>query len=97
MVAKATGVLLEKKVYEAKITSKGQIVIPKPVRDAYGLREGMKLKLVMIEGGVLLKPSLDRPWSGLKGMMKKEWVNADLDSLIEEAKRTVFKAPNVSR
>lgn len=89
-------IALEKKLYDAKMTSKGQIVIPKPVRDAYGLKEGMRVYLVATEAGILLKPGFEKPWAGLRGLMKVEWGSLNLDSLIEEAKRTVFKSAGVS-
>ncbi len=89
-------IALEKKLHDAKITSKGQIVIPKPVRDAYGLKEGMRIYLVATETGILLKPRFEKPWAGLRGLMKVEWGSLDLDSLVEEAKRAIFKPAGVS-
>lgn len=88
--------VLEKKLYDAKITSKGQIVIPKPIRDAYGLKEGMRVHLVATEAGILLKSGFEKPWTGLRGLMKVEWGSLDLDSLIKEAKSAVFKPTGVS-
>lgn len=82
---------LKRKVYEGKVSSKGQIVIPKPLREAYNLNEGNTVKFIAYEEGILLKSTLEKPWTGLRGLMKREWRNADLDSLIEKAKKSLFK------
>ena len=37
-----------------RVSSKGQIVIPKPVRERYGLDRGKKLLIREVEGGILL-------------------------------------------
>jgi AbrB family looped-hinge helix DNA binding protein len=86
-----TNEVLQKKVFEVKITSKGQMVIPKVLRVKYNLRKGTKAKLIDTKDGILIKPSFEGPWTGLRGMMKTEWKDLDLDQLIEEAKRSVFK------
>ena len=82
----------EKKVFEVKITSKGQMVIPKPLRGKYNLRKGSKIKMIATRDGLLIKPRFEGPWIGLRGMMRKDWKNKDLDRLIEEAKKSLFKA-----
>jgi AbrB family looped-hinge helix DNA binding protein len=83
--------VLQKKVFEVKITSKGQMVIPKALRAKYNLKKGTKAKLIDTKDGILIKPSFEGPWTGLRGMMKTQWSDLDLDRLIEEAKRSVFK------
>ena len=39
-----------------KLSSKGQLVIPKTVRDAHGWKEGTEFEFVENERGVLLQP-----------------------------------------
>ncbi len=40
----------------ARMSSKGQIVVPKAVRDAHGWREGTELEFVERGDGVLVQP-----------------------------------------
>lgn len=41
----------------ARMSSKGQIVLPKAVRDAHGWSEGTEFEVVDAEGCVVLKPA----------------------------------------
>lgn len=42
------------------MSSKGQVVIPKPVRERLHFREGAALLLVEQDGGVFLKPAITK-------------------------------------
>jgi AbrB family looped-hinge helix DNA binding protein len=39
----------------------GRILIPKPVREAHGLRPGARIRIGETEAGILLEPELDEP------------------------------------
>lgn len=39
-----------------KLSSKGQIIIPKPVRAAYHWEAGLELQVLAVKDGILLKP-----------------------------------------
>jgi len=55
----------------ATMTSKGQITIPKPARDALQLQPGDRVEFVFgDEGRVFLLPAT-RPLGSLKGMLPK--------------------------
>lgn len=55
---------------QATIAERGQITLPKEVRDALGLVKGMKLD-VQIEGGrIVLRKNVDDALSRLRGRFK---------------------------
>ncbi len=55
-----------------KIGKAGRVILPKPLRDRLGLREGSDLELLETPDGVLLKPAIERP-----SVVKKQglWVH----------------------
>ena len=57
--------------YRTKITSKGQITIPKPLRDKYHLREGEVATLLPTDGGVVLRHEVE-PLRELRGLLREE-------------------------
>ncbi len=56
---------------EATVTSKGQITIPKPVRDQLHLEAGSKVLFLLEENEVILKPKVKDPLQGLLNLRKK--------------------------
>ncbi len=44
-------------VVRAKVTSKGQITLPKAIRDALGLEESSVVEFELTDGGALLTPA----------------------------------------
>lgn len=55
----------------ATMTSKGQITIPKPARDALQLRPGDRVEFVLDDDGRLFLLSATRPLASLKGLLPK--------------------------
>ncbi len=45
--------------YTARVGERGQITIPKPIRDQYGLRKGMTVELELAEGQVQMRKKVD--------------------------------------
>jgi AbrB family looped-hinge helix DNA binding protein len=54
------------------ITSKGQIVIPKYIRDKYKLNPGVKMVFEETEQGILLRPADKTYLRSLMGILKKD-------------------------
>jgi AbrB family looped-hinge helix DNA binding protein len=55
----------------AVVTSKGQITIPKPVRDGLGVESGDRVEFVELERGVYSVVAATRDVRDLKGMIPK--------------------------
>jgi len=54
----------------ATVTSKGQVTIPKRVRDQLGLKAGSKVEFVMVHGHVVLEPVGARGAVALAGSLR---------------------------
>lgn len=55
---------------EATVAERGQITLPKAVRDALGLSKGSKLKVELIDGRIILRKDVDDALSRLRGRFK---------------------------
>ncbi len=62
---------LESLSYQSKMTSKGQVTIPKDLRDRFGLKEGEEVLMVPANEGILLKHRMDSIRS-LRGLLREE-------------------------
>jgi AbrB family looped-hinge helix DNA binding protein len=54
----------------SKVTSKGQIVIPKKIREKYGIRPSSSVHWIEKEEGILMVPDSDDPIISARGMLK---------------------------
>jgi len=57
-------------VYEAKLSTKNQIVIPREVRTALDVKAGDTLLVIIRNGTVVLLPKLKKYSKSLKGIAK---------------------------
>ena len=65
---------------QATITSKGQVTLPKPIRDKLHLRPGDKIDF-RLEGDVLRVTPVTAPVTQLKGMVPKPAVPVSLQEM----------------
>ena len=74
----------------AKMSSKGQLVVPEAFRKRYGWRQGMTLMLVGVNGGVLLQ-SLPQPNVAEieKSMAESSEAPALMKARLEKMKRSL--------
>lgn len=64
------------------ITSKGQVTIPKPLRDKYGLNESVEVEFVADEQGLrLVKKGGLAPFDRVYGLLKSD---SESDAIVEE-------------
>ena len=73
---------------EARVTTKGQIVIPATLRRKYGIRKGTRVKIDDDDGRIVLRPAtrqaLEKLLDRLQGSLKGSGI---LQSLMEERAR----------
>lgn len=55
---------------EATVAERGQITLPKAARDALGLTKGMKLKIEIEGGRIILRKDVKDALSRLRGLVK---------------------------
>ena len=72
--------------YESKVTSKGQITIPKELREKYNIKVGDRVVLIPEEDGILIKHRVS-PLASLRGLFRKEIDLKKADSFIKELRR----------
>lgn len=70
----------------ATITSKGQVTVPKPIRDSLHLRPGDKLNFLLDDGELRVAP-VKSPVTALKGMLPKPATPVTLEQMDEAIAR----------
>ena len=79
------------RLFKVKVSSKGQVVIPKHIREALKLNEGDELLLVPTKEGILMKHPPNGPGM-LRGLLKGLDVDiAECEAILNEAKRSLAK------
>lgn len=58
------------KLATARVSSKGQIAIPKSIRDQLGLREGMDLAIRLRGEEIILRKAPKQSWRRWRGKLK---------------------------
>jgi AbrB family looped-hinge helix DNA binding protein len=66
---------------EATMTSKGQVTIPKTVRDLLQLRTGDRVDFIVESDGTVVMVPLTRSIKSLKGMLPKPGKTVTLDEM----------------
>jgi len=66
---------------QTKLSAKGQVVIPKDLRDRLGLTEGARLDIVETDAGLLLRPV------GAKSAITRDQALARIRHAIDHARR----------
>ena len=80
-----------------KLSSKGQVIIPKPLRSAHHWEAGQELVVIDMGDGILLKPKTPFPESNIKDVASclqykgKAKTLADMDDAIKEGIEAKYK------
>lgn len=65
----------------AKVSVKGQVVIPAEIRRHHGIRPGTTVQVVDADDHIVIVPAAERPTADFRGLLKRE------DSLTAELLR----------
>ena len=71
----------------ATVTSKGQVTIPKLIRDALGIRKQDKVLFVLQDDRAILTPLRHRPLSALFGALPATRSDEGLQAIREQIRR----------
>ncbi|MFT5097912.1 MAG: antitoxin PrlF [Planctomycetaceae bacterium] len=71
----------------ATITSKGQITIPKYIRDQLGLHAGDKISFIEDEDGSINLIPVKKPLSAIKGLVAKPKKSVSIEDMNSTIKR----------
>jgi len=73
---------------EATLTSKGQITIPKRIRDGLGIGAGRKVVFVLKRGGAVMIPRSEDPLGDLLKMRGEiSFEEDEIESLVRQSKQ----------
>jgi AbrB family looped-hinge helix DNA binding protein len=78
----------------SKVTSKGQIVIPKKIRDKYGISPSTSIHWVEKAEGILMIPDSEDPIVAARGMLKGSGI---LKAYLKDKKREKKKEDKKGR
>lgn len=67
-----------------RVSKRGQITIPKPLRDRYGLHPGVEVEVIPTDNGLLIRKdtAAQHPVDRLSGIL--DGSGSDVDEYIEE-------------
>ena len=68
----------------SRVTSKGQVVIPKKLREKYGIRSATAIRWIEKDQGILMVPESEDPIVAARGMLKGSGI---LKAYLKEKKR----------
>jgi len=68
------------------LTSKGQLLIPKRLRNKYGIKSGIKVVFEETTNGVLIKPMNENYFKSFAGILKSGDLKEDIKKMKEEEK-----------
>lgn len=75
-------------IKEAKITSKGQITIPKEIRQKLNLKPGKKVTFLTRGKEAVITPKIEDPMKELKELRQEiSFKEEEIEKMIEESKR----------
>ena len=75
----------------SKVTTKGQVVIPKRIREKYGIHPATSIRWVEKEEGILMIPDTEDPITAARGMLKGSGI---FKIYLQEKKKEIAREVN---
>ena len=75
----------------SKVTTKGQIVIPKKIREKYGIVPATSIRWVEKKEGILMIPESEDPITAARGMLKGSGI---FKAYLKEKKKEIAREDN---
>jgi len=69
------------------ITTKGQLLIPKRIRNKYGIKSGVKVIFEETENGVIIRPMNADYFKSFRGILKSGNLKEEMKEMKEEEKK----------
>lgn len=83
---------------KALVTSKGQVTIPKELREKFGIEPGAQVDFAAAEDGIRLRKVVDRSKRlGVLGCLKKELAGRSVAELLDELRGPMELPTRASR
>ncbi|NBD35762.1 MAG: AbrB/MazE/SpoVT family DNA-binding domain-containing protein [Chloroflexi bacterium] len=70
-----------------KLSSKGQLVIPKSIRETLGLKKGTRFYVQIVEGRIILEPEAKKEATSPIDVLYGKYADTDLLADLEEEHR----------
>jgi AbrB family looped-hinge helix DNA binding protein len=64
---------------KAKVSPKGQVVIPKPLRDKFGIKEGEEVLMEESKKGILVMKREENPLKAMVGLFEGKTAKSSID------------------
>ena len=71
------------------VTTKGQVTIPKKLRDRYGIRPGVRIDFVASPDGIHLRKVLKKEAGSVLGCLRRELAGKKVPALLDDLRGEV--------
>ena len=79
------------------LTSKGQLLIPKRLRNKYGIKAGVKVLFEETEGGVVIRPINEEYFKSFRGMLSPGKLKEEMKTYKAEEKKQEDRKLNLHK
>jgi AbrB family looped-hinge helix DNA binding protein len=82
---------------KAKVSPKGQVVIPKPLRDKFGIKEGEEVLVEESKKGILVMKREENPLKAMVGLFQGKTIKSSIDLVRDIRKESEARIKEAKR